>query len=470
MRILLIDDDPLSRQSMARFLRSYLQHEVTEAEDAEEGWQHFESEPFPLVISDIRMPGMGGLELLKRIKDHEAGANCDVVLVTGFGELESAVEALRTGATDYLQKPVNVDQLAMVVSKRDEASRQQEPVSQASIVEDQPPLSQPVFPEQTIHDVFGLGRIGIFSRKMHDAVEMTQKLHQDRSVNVLIRGETGTGKEVMARLVHFQDGEELLPFITLNCSAITPSLFESELFGYEAGAFTGAKSKGQVGKLELAQGGTLFLDEIGDLPPDMQPKLLRAIQMKEIYRIGGKRKIKLDVRLVGATNRDLEQMVEAGSFRRDLYYRLNTGVIEIPPLRDRTEEISQLTRLFLEDISAQKGKRFQLVNPEVEAALLVHDWPGNVRELRNLVERAVLLHDDVELRSEHLLKIAPRHMLETMSKPDELRLRFPEDQYPFDRLERDIIEQVLQRFDGNKSRTAEYLGITRNRLNRKLQS
>ncbi|NQT63247.1 MAG: sigma-54-dependent Fis family transcriptional regulator [Candidatus Marinimicrobia bacterium] len=470
MRILLVDDDPLSRQSMAKFLSTYLEHDVSTAEAADEAWDMFQKEPFPLTITDIRMPGMNGLDLLEKIKSHETGIESDVVLMTGFGELESAIEALRLGATDYLQKPVNVDQLAMVVSNHESKlkSINKDKATSALPKETIDVASETKHSEHQLVNVFDLGLIGIFSSEMRDVAELTEMLHEDRNVNVLIRGETGTGKEVVARMVHFKEGEELLPFITLNCSAITPSLFESELFGYEPGAFTGAKRKGQSGKLELAQGGTLFLDEIGDLPIDMQPKLLRALQMKEMYRLGGGKKIKLDVRLICATNRGLEEMIDAGSFRRDLYYRLNTASIEVPALKDRKADIGPLIKLFLEEFSAQKKKRFQLVHPSVVAILENHSWPGNVRELRNLIERAVLLHDAVELRSEHLSRISPKSISDKLEKPAEMRLRFKQDKYPYDELEQDIIKLILEHFDGNKSKAAEYLGITRNRINRKL--
>ena len=473
MNILLVDDDPLSRKSLSKFLRSYLYHDVTEAENGQIAFDLLETQSFSLVISDIKMPILDGVELLKKIKESEF-KNLDVILITGFGELQSAISALRMGAFDYLQKPVNVKELAAIVEKSDEHQKllqeneklkNEVSACESSITETKGLLNQY---QKAYTEIFGLGQIGIFSAEMQRISELARTYHEHREAPVLVFGETGTGKEVVARMIHCKESEDLRPFITVNCSAITPSLFESELFGYETGAFTGARQQGQIGKLELAQGGTIFLDEIGDLPMDMQPKLLRAIQMREMYRIGGKKLINLDVRFICATNRNLEEMIKKGLFRQDLFYRLTTGQINILPLRQRKDEIIALAQMFLLHFACQKKKKFRIISSEAVKILYNHSWPGNVRELQNTIERVVLLNDSIEVLPQHLSFLpVTANIASDMKK---LEIELPEEHYDYLELEKDILLQIMQKFNGNKSKVADYLGITRNRLNRKIEN
>lgn len=317
----------------------------------------------------------------------------------------------------------------------------------------------------------GIGKIGIFSDTMRSIVDMAEKFHHDRTIPVLIEGETGTGKEIIARLVHHGHGEETTPFISLNCSAIAPGLFESELFGYEGGAFSGSKTNGMMGKLEHASGGTLFLDEIGDLPLELQPKLLRVIQEREIYRVGGLKNIKLDVRIICATNRTMDTIVNNGLFRRDLYYRLNTGKIYIPPLQQRREEIAPLAQMFLEQYAEQKKRRFRLIQKKAIQILENHEWPGNVRELENAIERVVLLYDSVEITAHHLqfLNLDDDSEKESNdSNGSTLSLYLPPDSYSLESGEAEIIKKALSMFKGNKTRTAAYLRISLSTLKRKI--
>ncbi len=472
MRILLVDDDAQSRRAIAKFLRSYLGQQVDEVESGDEGFRLYLSQFYPLVISDIRMPGMNGIELLKKIKDHSTGKESFIIMITGFGELKTAVEALRAGAYDYLQKPIDVDELAILVERIQETIKikeqnkqlQKEIKEQKKIVETgKIKLTQ----YQTAYkEIFGLGKMGFFSETSRQLEQLANAFHQHRETSVLITGETGTGKEVFARMIHFQKNKELKPFITVNCSAITATLFESELFGYEAGAFTGARTKGQMGKLEMAQGGTIFLDEIGDMPLEMQPKLLRVLQMKEFYRIGGRKKIKLDVRFICASNRDLKSMIAEGSFRSDLFYRINAANLEIPSLKERANEILPLAQMFLLEAANAKSKRFRMISPKAEKILLKHTWPGNIRELKNVIERVTMLHDAIELKLEHLSFLSPFEHIAENGKF--IHLNLLEDKYPYIQLEKDLMHKILKNFKGNKSKTATYLGITRNRLNRKL--
>jgi len=298
-------------------------------------------------------------------------------------------------------------------------------------------------------------------------VKMSEQFHEDRTVPVLIEGETGTGKEVMARLVHFgQNSDILQPLVTINCSAISPTLFESELFGYDEGAFTGARKEGKLGKLEMAQGGTLFLDEIGEMPLEMQPKLLRVLQQKEMYRVGGNIPVKLDVRVIFATNRNLKEMVAEKSFRSDLYYRLNTGRLYIPPLRERKEAILSFSQVFLDQYSKKRGRSFRFISKDAKKILMEYDWPGNIRELKNSIERATLLFDDLELKPEHL-RFLQSNDKEFESSEQAIvpgRIVLPENELHIEQLELEIVRKALKKFDNNKSKTADYLGITRSAL------
>ncbi len=310
--------------------------------------------------------------------------------------------------------------------------------------------------------VSGIGQVGIFSEKMKNIMKLVDFFNLDRSVPVLIEGETGTGKEIIARMIHFNRSEDEGPFVILNCSAISATLFESELFGYEEGAFTGANQKGRAGKFELAQDGTLFLDEIGDLPIELQPKLLRALQQKEIYRVGGNNRIPLNVRIIAATNRDLRQEIKNGNFRNDLYYRLNTGHIFIPNLQERDEEIIPLAQMFLINFSKEKRKHFQYINPAAAKILQTSTWPGNVRELRNAIERIVLLNDDVCLKIEHLNFLTGNEQQDDSF--NKIQFDFSDKELPLARIEEQIISNVLNMHQGSISQAAKYLQTSRNRI------
>ncbi|MFC1887361.1 sigma-54-dependent transcriptional regulator [Candidatus Cloacimonadota bacterium] len=473
MKIVLVDDDKLSRDSLYKFLTRYLNHEVTSFDSASAAENYIKSHQVELVISDIKMPGMNGIDLLQNIKSSDKLKDIDVILITGFGEVETAIQALRSGAYDYLQKPVDVDELAAVIERIQEKLelRNENIILNRDLkIKTEENFSTKIKLDkyQTIYrEIFGLGKIAFYSTKMKEIEKLIDIYHADRDVNVLIQGETGTGKEVAARMIHYKEGEDLLPFVTVNCSAISPSLFESELFGYEAGAFTGAKAKGNTGKLDLAQGGSIFFDEIGDMPLEMQPKLLRVIQMKEFYRVGGNKPIHLDVRIIAATNRNLEDMVAEGNFRRDLLFRINTGVLNIPPLRERKDAIINLAKLFLQEFSHKKNKNLLIISDSAAKLLQEYEWKGNVRELKNVIERSVLLYDGTTLLPEHIVPILNIVHSEKMID-DLIQIKLKPDNFDYKLLEKEIISKILNHFDGNKSATAKYLNITRNRLNRKL--
>lgn len=476
MRILLVDDDTLVRSAIGNFIQTALGHEVIECDSAEEGLLMYKKESFPIIITDIRMPVMSGLDLLREIKKSPQGKRTGVVLITGFSDLESAVFALREGAFDYLYKPVDVMQLAGVIARycdrmRDGGAGDRDAARPSEKAEANRSHLNLNLEHNVYAQVEGIGRIGIFSQSMKAAVVLALRFHDDRDIPVLIEGETGTGKEVIARLVHYGRSADDTPFVSLNCSTLPPTLFESELFGYEGGAYTGSRRRGSSGKLELSRGGSLFLDEISDIPLDMQPKLLRALEQKEIYRVGGTKKIKLDVRFVAATNRNLKQLVEGGKFRKDLFYRLNLGRIYLPPLRRQKEAIIPLAQMFLSMFAQQRQRRFRFIHKGAMEILENHSWPGNVRELRNTIERIVILHDDFELNPVHLDFLTAQGSeagTEQGSVIQPGQILLPPGKLDLRELESEIIQKALQQFNYNKTRAAQYLGISRHTLRTKL--
>lgn len=322
-------------------------------------------------------------------------------------------------------------------------------------------------PENTgrgLKKIQGYNEIGVFSTAMQNVMNQAEILHGDRSVPVLIEGETGTGKELVARFIHFGSQGCHTPFIDINCAAITPTIFESELFGYEGGAFTGGRSGGQKGKLDLAQGGTLFLDEIGEIPVSIQAKLLRVIQEKEYFRVGGLKKQEVDVRLICATNVDLDKSILAGTFRKDLFYRLEAVRIHIPALRERPSDILPLAEIFLKKLTTKKGKRFQGISSEAAQIFLSHPWPGNIRQLKNTLERVVLMWNDTEVRPEHLAFLQ-KYEEETGVT---MLVDLPVEMLDLQKLTNQIICQALRKHNGNKTATARYLNISRRMLTYRL--
>ncbi|MCP5048855.1 MAG: sigma-54-dependent Fis family transcriptional regulator [bacterium] len=488
MKILLVDDEELSLKAISTFLMHQLDQEVIECNNGKEALELYKSEPFPLVISDMRLPVMDGIELSHSIKALPGSQFTDVVIITGYGNMDAAIRALRAGAYDFMLKPIDVEELAAIVGRVEEhltllkenadfKLHFDEKVNQAtSEVREKYKRIQNAYSK-----VVGIGNIGIFSQPMREVRDLAARLHQDRSLPVLIEGETGTGKEVISRMVHYGEGEVTAPFISLNCTAIPANLFETELFGYEEGAFTDAKKKGTIGKFELAQGGTIFLDEIGDLPLEIQPKLLRVLEERTIYRVGGLKKIPLDIRIVCATNQDLQEKVRDGRFREDLYYRLNVGQLHVPPLRERREEIAPLAQLFLTRYAQKKGRQFQFLHADAVDILEKQPWPGNVRQLKNTIERVVLLYDDVEIQARHLRFLtAGGNSNNALNPGNNVRgdggflqlgnIMLPPDGLDLRQLEEEIVEKTLRRFDGNKTKTADYLGLTRSALRSKLKN
>lgn len=441
MNILLVEDDVASRKSLRRFFEK-LQHTVVECADGEMALAAISLQQFDLILSDIRMPKLAGIELLRHVKRMANSKNTPVVMFTGYGTMDSAIEAMRLGAMDYLLKPVDVQQLIGILDR---------------VADKVPPRSEG---ERSV----GLTEhpsIGVFSEELRRLHAEAQMYSRDRTIPVLIRGETGTGKEMVAHIIHGSDGT--LPFIDINCAAITNSLFESELFGYESGSFTGSLARGQKGKIDLAAGGTLFLDEVAEIPLELQGKLLRFLQEKEFYRVGGLKKIKSDVRIVCATNVNLEEAVENRTFRRDLYYRLKVGQLFLAPLRQRVKEIIPLAEKFLSEFSVHKQKAFHGISPEAKRLLEEYQWPGNIRELRNVIERAVFMYDDSELKVCHLEEIGGKG--NTLLLDNEISAVAGTEGFLQDHII-EVVEQTIRDNQGNKAAAARILGISRSSIYR----
>ena len=397
MNILLIDDEEDIRTSLSKFIAK-LGHSIETAEDGAEGLHRYVQKPFEMVITDIRMPGIDGIELLQQIKQNNTHPT-EVVVITGHGDMENAIQALRYGAYNYLQKPIDVRELAATIQRcADLVQLRSKYIDLKSNFDSQ--LSQELCQVISSTEIFktaylqevGLDKLKYCSVQMQNVIAMAERFCRDRTVPVLIEGESGTGKELVARLVHyFANGAESQPFVAINCGAISPELFEGELFGHEPGAYTGASRSGRRGKLAAADKGTLFLDEVGEMPLTMQVKLLRVLEEKCYVPLGGNREIPVDFRLLSATNKNLEEEVAKGSFRLELFHRINVGQITIPPLRERRDDILLLASHFIRRACNRQGRRFESFSPEAEQLLVSSDWPGNVRQLKNAMDRLALL-------------------------------------------------------------------------------
>ncbi|MDF2570735.1 MAG: sigma-54 factor interaction protein [Sporomusa sp.] len=479
MNILLVDDSHFSRYWVAKSL-TRVGHNVIECANGEEALKRFSECYFPLVLTDIMMPGMTGLELLRKISALPAGKDTDVVLFTASNQVELAIEALRAGAFDYLLKPINEQELSIItqrVVERRMLIKEHKQLKERFVYEVEAATAETRQELERLKEVLvqtsGMHQVGLFSPMMQNIALQARKYHTDRTIPVLIEGETGTGKELFASMIHNGCALCAEPFIPINCAAISPNLFESELFGYEAGAYTGGLSKGQKGKIDLAQGGTLFLDEIGEMSLELQAKLLRVIQEKEFFRVGGLQRIKTDIRLICATNVDLADRLKSGTFRKDLYYRLKVGHILLPALRQCSNDIVPLAELFLKHFARDKGKKFIRLGSEAAELLRAYEWPGNVRELRNAIEWVVFMYDDEEVKPCHL-GILESHSPSDFSKSftriiDPLNFVLPPEGFCLDDYIDRIIEKALEMHKGNKAVASRMLGMTRRAFSYRLE-
>jgi DNA-binding NtrC family response regulator len=413
------------------------------AEDAELGLKLLQNNSVDLVITDLKLPGMNGLEFLQAVKRFQEAL--PVVVMTAFGTVETAVEAMKAGASDYVLKPFSLDEMRMVVHKELDVQRLR--VENRSL-------------REALQHRYQHPNLVARSARMQEVLATVERVAPTNST-VLLGGESGVGKDLVARAIHEKSRRASGPFIKINSAAIPENLLESELFGYEKGAFTGATGS-KPGTFELADKGTLFLDEIGDVPPVTQVKLLRVLQEREFERLGGTKTIKVDVRLVAATNRDLRAALEEGTFREDLYYRLNVVPIDIPPLRDHKEDIPELVNLFLTRFGQDSGKKITGLSPEAFKLLMDYHWPGNVRELQNIMERASALAAGPVLGASDI------HIDSRSAGPADVQAGFLPEGMTLEHWEDEMIREALRRAHGNKSQAARLLGLSRNALRYRL--
>jgi two-component system NtrC family response regulator len=437
-RILVIDDDA----SLRRVLEYNLQqegYEVQAAASAEEGLYLFGQSPPCLVITDMKMSGMDGMMLLKTVK--ERSPETLVIIITAYGTVDVAVEAMKAGAYDYITKPFNREALKLTVSKALQFS---------GLAEENKRLKSELADKTDFHTIVGS------SREMEKVFEVIRKVAYTEAA-ILITGESGTGKELVARSIHANSSRKDAPFVAINCAAIPRELLESELFGHVKGAFTGAV-RDKIGKFQLADRGTIFLDEVGDLPVEMQPKLLRALQEKEVVPVGGTKVQKLDVRVVSATNLNIDKAIADGTFREDLYYRLSVIPIHLPTLRERRKDIPILIRYFC----TKHGADTITFAQDALETLVMYPWPGNVRELENTVERLLIMRNGETITLEEL----PEKILEekTLRQPGSPCVTLPDEGYSLEQLEREVVVNALERNNWNQAAAARFLRIPRHTL------
>lgn len=436
-RVLVVDDE----ENLRRVTQLKLQQAGYEAMTASDGRQALEvlaRNPHDLIITDLKMPGMSGMDLLRRVR--EEYPEIIVVVVTAFGTIESAVEAMKLGAHDYIIKPVNADALRLVVSRALEHHRLQEEVKTL---------------RTAIDRKYGFENIVGRSKSLLFTLDNAARAAQSDST-VLIRGETGTGKELLAKAVHFNSSRRERPLIVINCGAIPKELLESELFGHTKGSFTGAVVN-KKGKIEMADQGSLFLDEVGEMPLDLQVKILRLIQEREIEKIGAPNPTKVDVRIIAATHRDLQAMVEDRTFREDLYYRLAVIPLTLPPLRERPDDIPELVAIFFRKFKERLNRPNLKLPPSLLPHFATHRWPGNVRELENVVERLVVLAPGDEITVEDL----PDFLHRERPTLEAIHLELPPEGISMEAVERELVVRALQKFNWNQTKAAEYLDISR---------
>jgi len=439
-KILIVDDDKLLQASLDDILSE--NYDTVIAGSGEEALRLLKSQPVDLVLLDIRLPGINGIEALRRMK--ETGREAVVIMMTAYEDVKSVISSMKMGAFDYLVKPLDIEELEVIIEKALENLKLKREVEELR--------------RQFVKE-YNLDHVVAQSNAMKLALRLADTIARSHDTTVLIEGETGTGKEVIARFIHHRSGRFNKPFVNINCGAISKELVESELFGYEKGSFTGGLQEGKRGKFEAAEGGTILLDEISELLPSTQVKLLTFLEEKAFYPVGGSEKKRVDVRIIAATNKRLEEGIREGSFREDLYYRLNVARITIPPLRERQADILPLALFFMNTFNEKFRKHFLAISEEAKILLLDHPWTGNVREMRNVIERVILMEDGRE--------IEPRH-LDFMKKPISSdvaaagqTIKLPSTGLSLDELCKDLIVQALQRSGGHRGRAARLLGISR---------
>ena len=443
--ILIVDDDPAHRVMLKKLIGGW-GYNVFEADDGGAAIEEVRRRPFDLILMDIRMMKVSGIEALEQIR--QINPSIPVIIMTAYASVETAVSALKKGAYDYLTKPLDFDELQIALTRATEHNRL------IRENEDLKRLLGEKFDRQSI-----IGR----SAAMVRLLEMVEQVAPTQAT-ILIAGESGTGKEVIANAIHFNSNRKAAPFVKINCAALTETLLESELFGHEKGAFTGA-DKRREGKFVQADGGSIFLDEVSEMSPSMQVKLLRVLQERELTRVGGSDVVKVDVRVIAASNKDLKKEIRDGRFREDLFYRLNVVALAVPPLRERTDDIPLLAQSFLKTFAERNARTISGFTPAAMQKLVQYSWPGNVRELMNTVERAVVLSRNASIDAEELVFPMADQAIAAWPVP----LSAGTGQLPLEEVERRSILEALEACGGNKSEAARRLGITRKTLRKKLE-
>ncbi len=449
-KILIIDDEKLLRWSLEQNLTRE-GHEILSAESGSEGLDRFKEEMPDLTLLDIHLPDISGLEVLKEIK--EIDRDSIVIMITAYGDIETAVKSIKMGAYDFVEKPFNMDKLNLLIKKSLETVSLRKEITHL---------------KSRLTIQYGFDNIIGESEEMKKVFDMIQKVARSDASTVLIQGESGTGKDLVARVIHYQSKRAEKPFMEINCTALPESLIESELFGYEKGAFTDAKVT-KKGLFELADGGSVFLDEIGDMRLNTQAKLLKVLENKTFKRIGGVKDIVVDVRIIAATNKDLDAEVRNGNFREDLFFRLKIVPIYLPPLRDRGEDILLLARYFITLYNKEFRKNFRGLTKETERLFLEYHWPGNVRELKNVIERVMILENDEYIKPEHLpIELISREST-LRSNIERLEFDIPPGGIDIEDVEKNLIKKALEKTRGNQTRAARLLNISRDALRYRMQ-
>jgi len=447
-KILIVDDDRLLQNSLKNILSG--NYDTLIAGSGEEALRLLKKQSVDLVLLDIRLPGMDGIETLGKMR--KINGDLFIIMMTAYEDIKTVVTSMKLGAHDYLVKPLDIEMLEIIIEKT---------LDNLRLVQEVEAL------RSASNNAFDLADIIAESEGFRAVLDFADKAANAYNTTVLIEGESGVGKEVVARFIHQRSSRAGKAFVGINCGAISKDLLESELFGYAKGAFTGGLVEGKKGKIEMAEGGTLLLDEIGELQTSAQVKLLRFLEEREFYPVGGTDKKRVDVRVVAATNRRLEQLVKAGDFREDLYYRLNVAKVDIPPLRDRKADIVPLVCFFMNRLNRQFNKTFRGIAPEAQELLVRYPWKGNIRELKNMVERVVLMEEGPLILPEHLAFLAAS--FGGASQSGELNIQIPPQGINLDELTRQLIIQALELSGSNRTRAAQLLGISRPTLTYRIE-
>ncbi len=448
-KILLIDDDNLVCLSLKKILVKF-RYDVEICMNGDEVFDKIKEHDPDIILLDIYLTTHNGLDLLKTFS--KAYPHIPVIMITGYSDVKMAVTAIKSGAFDFLLKPIDLDQLQLVLSKASDKIALSSEVDKLHILMQGTELTREFFGK---------------SKKIQRILNSVEKLAMSSDTTILIEGESGTGKEGLAKYIHQNSSRKDSPFIEINCAAIPKELAESELFGHEKGAFTGAAQKTKLGKFELAEGGTILLDEIAELSMDLQVKLLRVLQEKRFYRIGGEKEVKVNVRVLAATNKNLEEEVQKGNFREDLYYRLNVAKVVVPPLRERLEDIPILSYSFLREFSKKFDKEVNGISSDALAILEAYRWKGNIRELRNVMERVVLLIEENEVKEHHLSSlVSNKNEKET---DENFVLKIPPKGVKIDLVLKILILKTLNITNGNQVKAAKILGLSRSKLRYRME-